>query len=86
VKLNTSGSSTISSSNAVERKNSTEEKRSVTYSNKANSTGSTQQLNESSKSFSSAEVSLHNSAIDELGEEEEILAMEDDDGGRCRIM
>ena len=84
--MNTSGSSTISSNNVVERKNSTEEKRSVTYSNKATSISSIQQQNETSKTLSPTEMSLHKSAISEFNEEDENPDIEAEDGGRCIVM
>lgn len=81
-----SSSLNSSNSNEIERKISLEEKRSVTSSMKANSLNSSQQLNDSGKSISSAEHHQHNNSIGNLKEEDETLETEDDDGGRCVVM
>lgn len=82
--MNTSGTSTASISNSIERKISIEEKRSVSSSNKGNSLNTSQQLNDSGKSTSSAE--LQNHSIGKLREEDESLELEGDDASRCRLM
>lgn len=87
MKISSSINSSVNLGNEIERKISLEEKRSVTSSLKTNSLNSSQHLNDSGKSISSAEHHQHqHHLIGELKEEEEAFETEDDDGGRCSIM
>lgn len=84
--MNTSGDLTVTMGNNLERKISVEEKRSVTNSYKANSSSSSQQLNDSGKSISSTEHHQQNNSIGELKEEDETLFNDSDDNARCSLM
>lgn len=83
-KMNASGINAVH--NSIERKISIEEKRSVTNSHKANSLGSSQQLNDSSKLGSSVEHHQHKTLNGELREEDEDVFIENEDVGRCSLM
>lgn len=83
--MNSSGDSIVTMGNSLERKISVEEKRSVTNSHKANSSGSSQ-LNDSGKSISSTEHHQQNNSIGDLQEEDETLYIDNDDNARCSLM
>lgn len=85
-KINTSGGLITNANHPIERKISIEEKRSLTNSHKANSLNSSQQLNDSGKSISSAEHNPHKISNGELREEDENVFIDNDDSGRCSLM
>jgi hypothetical protein len=78
--LNTSGASTSSTANTLERKISVEEKRSVT--NSKSSISNNQQLNDSGTTLTS--LNEHSKISSTLKEEGEIL--NDDESGACIVM